>query len=167
MLLFCSSFIGFRQLGDLRRSRAHYFCAIQSPPPGRHYVWYSKWVTLFQSGPHGTYSVKHFVKAHASPNAEEQALHDLDHIQQGISTVAEYTLQFRRIARMEQLRLRMISPLTGTASELDHQPSQSQIARSTRRSVCAVCSAKPKGLHPRKKYSNRNRNKIKKNPIPY
>jgi len=43
---------------------------------------------------------KDFVKAHTPPNAEAQAMHDLDHIQQGVSTVAEYTIRFRRIARL-------------------------------------------------------------------
>ncbi|KAF9303202.1 hypothetical protein BG003_002131 [Podila horticola] len=38
---------------------------------------------------------KNFVKAHTPPNAEEQAMQDLDNIQQGVSTVAEYTIRFR------------------------------------------------------------------------
>ena len=43
---------------------------------------------------------KAFVKAHTPPNAEEQAMHDLDHIKQGVSPIAEYTIRFRRIARL-------------------------------------------------------------------
>ncbi|KAG0008476.1 hypothetical protein BGZ81_004054, partial [Podila clonocystis] len=43
---------------------------------------------------------KAFIKAHTPPNAENQAMHDLDNIQQGTTTVAEYTLRFRRIARL-------------------------------------------------------------------